>query len=60
MPRRQVRGKTLDRLNLDKVYVERGKNGFLIVEACNDAYFSPLTPIELIELADPSRCRCYS
>jgi hypothetical protein len=31
-------------------YVERGKNGFLIVEGCNAAYFSTLTPAELIEL----------
>ena len=28
----------------------RGKNGFLIVEGCNAAYFSTLTPVELIEL----------
>lgn len=47
----KVRGKRLDQLCDDKVfYVEQEKNGFLIVEGCNDAYFSVLSPIELIEL----------
>jgi hypothetical protein len=51
--RSKVRGKRLelDQLGDDNVfYVERGKNGFLIVEGCNGAYFSTLTPVELIEL----------
>jgi hypothetical protein len=49
--RSKVRGKRLDQLCDDNVfYVERGKNGFLIVEGCNAAYFSTLTPVELIEL----------
>ena len=44
----KVRGKRLDQLCDDNVfYVERGKNGFLIVEGCNAAYFSTLTPVEL-------------
>jgi len=35
----------------DNVFsVERGKNGFLIVEGCNAAYCRTLTPVELIEL----------
>jgi hypothetical protein len=29
---------------------KKGNGGFLIVEACNSAYFTKLTPIELIEL----------
>jgi hypothetical protein len=46
-----VRGDTLDRLCNDKVfYVERGDGGFLIVEGCSDAYFTKLSPVELIEL----------
>jgi hypothetical protein len=48
--RSKVRGKRLDQLCDDNVfYVERGKKGFLIVEGCNAAYFSTLTPVELIE-----------
>jgi hypothetical protein len=46
-----MRGKRLDQLCHDNVfYVERGKNGFLIVEGCNAAYCRTLTPVELIEL----------
>jgi len=46
-----MRGKSLDQLCDDNVfYVERGKNGFLIVEGCNAAYCRTLTPVELIEL----------
>jgi hypothetical protein len=51
MPRRQARGQMLDHLCDDKVfYVERGNGGFLVVDACNDAYFRKLSPVELIEL----------
>jgi hypothetical protein len=47
----KVRGRRLDQLCADKVfYVERGRGGFLIVEGCSDAYFTTLSPIELIEL----------
>jgi len=47
----KVRGKILDRLCDEKVfYVEKGNGGFLIVEGCNSAYFTKITPIELIEL----------
>jgi hypothetical protein len=46
-----MRGKRLDQLCDDNLfYVERGKNGFLIVEDCNAAYCRTLTPVELIEL----------
>jgi hypothetical protein len=46
-----MRGKRLDQLCDDNVfYVERGKNGFLIVEGCNAAYCRNLTRVELIEL----------
>jgi hypothetical protein len=31
-------------------YVERGKDGFLVVEGMNSAYFTTLSPVELIEL----------
>jgi hypothetical protein len=48
---RKVRGRTLDRLCADKVfYVERGNGGFLAVEGCSDAYFTKLSPTDLIEL----------
>jgi hypothetical protein len=47
----RVRGDTLDRLCNDKVfYVERGDGGFLIVEGCSDAYFTKLSPVEMISL----------
>ena len=47
----KVRGDTLDRLCDDKVfYVERGNGGFLVVEGCNSAYSTKLSPVELIEL----------
>lgn len=47
----KVRGRTLDRLCADKVfYVERGNGGFLAVEGCSDAYFTKLSPTDLIEL----------
>jgi hypothetical protein len=46
----KVRGKILDRLCDEKVfYVEKGNEGFLIVEGCNSAYFTKITPIELID-----------
>lgn len=49
--RSKMRGKRLDQLCDDNVfYLERGKNGFLIVEGCNAAYCRTLTPVELIEL----------
>jgi hypothetical protein len=49
--RTKVRGRRLDQLCDDNVfYVERGDGGFLIVEGCNDAVSSVLSPIELIEL----------
>jgi hypothetical protein len=48
---RKVRGDTLDRLCRDKVfYIERGNGGFLVVEGCSDAYFTKLSPTDLIEL----------
>jgi hypothetical protein len=47
--RSKVRGKRLDHQLCDD-NVERGKNGFLIVEGCNAAYCRTLTPVELIEL----------
>jgi hypothetical protein len=47
----KVRGKILDRLCDEKVfYVEKGNGGFLVVDGCNSAYFTTVTPIELIEL----------
>jgi hypothetical protein len=47
----KVRGDMLDILFDDQVfYVERGHGGFLIVEGCNSAYFTRLTPVELIAL----------
>jgi hypothetical protein len=49
--RTKVRGRRLDQLcDANLFYVERGDGGFLIVEGCNDACFSILSPIELIEL----------
>jgi hypothetical protein len=53
---RKVRGKTLDRLCDDQVfYVERGNGGFLVVEGMNSAYFTTLSPAELIELGTDHR-----
>ena len=49
MHRHKVRGPMLDRLCKDKVF-ERGKGGFLVVEGMNSAYFSNLSPVDLIEL----------
>jgi hypothetical protein len=47
----KVRGKILDRLCDDQVfYVETGKGGFLVVEGMNSAYFTTLTPQELVDL----------
>jgi hypothetical protein len=47
----KVRGDMLDILWDDQVfYVERGHGGFLVVEGCNSAYFTRLTPVELIAL----------
>ena len=47
----KVRGKMLDRLCDEKVfYVEKGNGGFLVVDGYNSAYFTTVTPIELIEL----------
>jgi hypothetical protein len=49
--RHKVCGKTLDGLCGDQVfYVERGNGGFLVVEGCNSAFFTRLSPTELIEL----------
>ena len=47
----KVSGDMLDILWDDQVfYVERGHGGFLVVEGCNSAYFTRLTPVELIAL----------
>lgn len=41
----------MDRLCDDQVfYVEKSRGGFLIVEGMNSAYFTTLTPQELVEL----------
>jgi hypothetical protein len=51
MSRTKVRGRTLDRLCADKVFcVERGSGRFPAVGGCNSAYFTRLSPTELIEL----------
>jgi hypothetical protein len=47
----KVRGDMLDILCDDQVfYVERGQGGFLVVEGFTSAYFTRLTPVELIAL----------
>jgi hypothetical protein len=47
----KVRGDMLDILCDDQVfYVERGHGGFLVVEGFTSAYFTRLTPVELIAL----------
>ena len=48
----KFRGKILDRRLCDEkvFYVEKSNRGFLILEGCNSAYFTKITPIELIEL----------
>ena len=41
----------MDRLCDDQVfYVEKGNGGFLVVEGMNSAYFTTLTPQELVDL----------
>jgi hypothetical protein len=51
MSRTKVRGRTLDRLCADKVFcVERGSGRFPAVRGGNSAYFTRLSPTELIEL----------
>ena len=43
-----MQGKRLDQLcDGNLFYVERGQNGFPIVEGCNAAYCRTLTPVEL-------------
>ena len=47
----KVRGNILDRLCDDQIfYVEKSRRGCLVVEGMNSAYFTTLTPLELVEL----------
>jgi hypothetical protein len=47
----KVSGDMLDILWDDQVfYVERVQGGFVVVEGCKSAYFTRLTPVELIAL----------